>query len=34
MRLFDKLEAKHPDAKVIHVIVDNAMYYKSVLAKE
>jgi transposase len=34
MRLFDKLEAKHPDAKVIHIIVDNATYYKSVLVKE
>jgi hypothetical protein len=26
IRLFKKLEAKHPDAKVIHVIVDNATY--------
>ena len=34
IRLFDKLEAKHPDAKVIHIIVDNATYYKSVLVKE
>ena len=34
IRLFDKLEAKHPDAKVIHVIVDNAKYYKSQMVKE
>jgi transposase len=34
MRLFDKLESKHPDAEVIHVIVDNATYYKSQLVKE
>jgi len=34
IRLFDKLEAKHPDAKVIHVIIDNAKYYKSKLVKE
>jgi transposase len=34
MRLFDKLEAKHPDAKVIHIIVDNATYYKSQLVNE
>jgi hypothetical protein len=27
MRLFKKREAKHPDAEVIHVIVDNATYY-------
>ena len=33
MRLFDKLEAKHPDAKKIHVIVDNATYYKSQMVK-
>ncbi|MCL2116993.1 MAG: IS630 family transposase [Planctomycetaceae bacterium] len=30
MCLFDKLEAKHPDEK----IVDNATYYKSLLVKE
>jgi len=34
IRLFDKLEAKHPEAKVIHIIVDNATYYKSQLVKE
>ena len=34
IRLFDKLEAKHPVADVIHVIVDNATYYKSQLVKE
>jgi transposase len=34
IRLFDKLEAKHPHAKVIHIIVDNATYYKSPLVKE
>ncbi len=28
-RLFQKLEAKHPNAKKIHVIMDNATYYKS-----
>jgi transposase len=27
--LFEKLEAKHPLAKVIYVIVDNARYYRS-----
>jgi len=27
--LFDKIEAKHPDANVIYVIVDNARYYRS-----
>jgi transposase len=32
--LFQKLEAKHPDAKVIHPIVDNATYYKSKPVKE
>ena len=30
----DTLEAKHPDAKVIHVIVDNATYDKSKWVKE
>jgi transposase len=34
MRLFDKLEAKHLDAEVIHLIVDNATYYKSDLVNE
>jgi len=29
MDLFRRLEAKHPDAKVIYVIVDNARYYRS-----
>jgi len=27
------LEAEHPDVKAIHVIVDNATYYKSLLVK-
>jgi transposase len=27
LRLFQKIEAKHPEAQVIHVIVDNASYY-------
>jgi transposase len=34
IRLFKKLGAKHPDAKVIHTIVDNATYYKSKPVKE
>ncbi len=34
LRLFRKLEAKHPDAKEIHVIGDNASYYKSAWLKE
>jgi transposase len=34
LRLFRKLEAKHPDAKEIHVILDNASYYKSIWLKE
>jgi len=29
MDLFTKLEAKHPKAKLIYVIVDNARYYRS-----
>ena len=29
MDLFARLEAKHPQAKVIYVIVDNARYYRS-----
>ena len=34
IRLFKKLEAKHPEAETIHLIVDNATYYKSQLVKE
>jgi transposase len=34
IRLFDKLELKHSDAEVIHLIVDNATYYKSQLVKD
>jgi transposase len=34
LRLFAKMEAKHPHAQVIHLIVDNATYYKSQLVKE
>lgn len=29
LRLFRKIEAKHPQAKAIHVFVDNASYYVS-----
>jgi len=32
--LFSKVEAKHPDAKTIYIIVDNARYYHSLLLKE
>lgn len=32
--LFSKIETKHPDAKVIYIIVDNARYYRSRLLKE
>jgi len=32
--LFSKIEAKHPEAKVIYIIVDNARYYRSRLLKE
>jgi len=32
--LFSKIEAKHPDAKKIYIIVDNARYYRSCLLKE
>ena len=31
--LFSKIEAKHQDAKVIYIIVDNARYYRSRLLK-
>jgi transposase len=34
IRLFKKLELKHPLAKKIHVIADNARYYKSKAVKE
>lgn len=34
LRLFKKLEAKHPKAKAIHVILDNASYYISKWLKE
>jgi len=34
LRLFKKLEAKHPKAKKIHVILDNASYYVSKWLKE
>jgi len=33
IRLFRKPEAKHPTAQTIHLIVDNARYYKSRLVK-
>ena len=29
LRLFKKIEAKHPEAKAVHVILDNASYYIS-----
>jgi hypothetical protein len=29
IRLFKKLEAKHPQAKEIYMILDNASYYRS-----
>jgi transposase len=32
--LFAKIEAKHPDADVIYIIIDNARYYRSCLLKE
>ena len=32
--LFSKVEAKHPDAEKIYIIVDNARYYRSRLLKE
>jgi transposase len=32
--LFSKIEAKHPDAKTIYIIVDNARYYRSRLLKQ
>jgi len=32
--LFSKIEAKHPNAKTIYIIVDNARYYRSHLLKE
>jgi transposase len=32
--LFAKIEAKHPDADVIHIIVDNARYYRSRMLRE
>jgi transposase len=34
LRLFRKLEKRHPDAEVIHIFLDNATYYKSQLVKE
>ena len=32
--LFSKIQAKHPNAKTIYIIVDNARYYRSRLLKE
>ena len=32
--LFSKIEAKHPDADKIYIIIDNAGYYRSILLKE
>jgi len=34
LRLFRKIEKRHPDAKEIHIFVDNATYYKSKWLKE
>ena len=32
--LFGKIQAKHPDADVIYIIIDNARYYRSKLLKQ
>ena len=32
--LFEQLERKHPTSKVIHIIADNARYYRSKLVQE
>ncbi len=32
--MFSKIEAKHPKAEAIYIIVDNARYYRSRLLKE
>jgi len=32
--LFSKIEAKHPNAKTVYIIVDNARYYRSGLLKQ
>lgn len=34
IHLFAKIEAKHPDADAIYIIIDNARYYRSRLLKE
>jgi len=34
LRLFRKIEKRHPDAKEIHIFLDNATYYKSKWLKE
>jgi transposase len=34
LRLFKKIEAKHPKAKAIHIILDNASYYLSQWLRE
>jgi transposase len=34
VHLFTKIEAKHPDADAIYIIIDNARYYRSRLLKE
>jgi len=34
IHLFAKIEAKHPDADTIYIIIDNARYYRSRLLKE
>ena len=34
IKLLKKIERKHPEAKEIHFIVDNARYYKCFLVKE
>ena len=34
IELFAKIEARHPDAETIYIIVDNARYYRSCLLKE
>ncbi|RKY10027.1 MAG: IS630 family transposase [Planctomycetota bacterium] len=34
IHLFSKIQAKHPDADAIYIIIDNARYYRSCLLKE
>ena len=34
MELFDKIQAAYPDKRVIHLVVDNATYYKNALLRK